>query len=108
MAYELYSWQEPNGGWSFSLLASPSGPNVTAEQIFNRKFFLNGVNGLKRKIAGLPSGTTVFWLDQTVGASQVAKGEARLKLPPLRTIQDIKHYAETREVKIELPPDRQN
>ena len=39
MAYELYSWQE-NGGWNFSVVPSPSGVNVPAEEAFNKKFLL--------------------------------------------------------------------
>jgi hypothetical protein len=108
MAYELYSWQESNGGWSFCVLASPSGPNVTVEQIFNKKFLLSGVKALKRNISGLPSGSTIFWLDRIVGAGQGTKGDVRLKYPLSQTIQDIKHYAETREVKVELGFDQKD
>jgi hypothetical protein len=54
MGYELYSWRE-NGGWSFCVVPSPSGVNVSAEEVFNKKFLLSGVKDLKRKIWGQPS-----------------------------------------------------
>jgi len=53
MGYELYSWQEPNGSWTFRLLPSPSGVNIRPEEVFNKKFLLHGVD-----IAGWPGGLT--------------------------------------------------
>src|SRR5437667_8861461 len=54
MGYELYSWKQSNGRWNFSLLPSPSGVNVTAEEVFDKKFLLSGTKELKRKISDLP------------------------------------------------------
>jgi len=103
MAYELYSWQQSNGGWNFCVLTSPSGPNISAEQVFNKKFLLNGVKDLKRKISSLPVGATVLWLDRIMGTDPKTKGSGEgLSFPPSEIIQDIRHYAETRKIKVEM------
>ena len=62
-------------------MASPSGPNISAEQVFNKKFLLNGVKELKQKISGLTrltAGATIFWLDRLTDTSQEAKASKRL------------------------------
>ena len=100
--YELYSWQGPNGSWSFSLLPSPSGVNVSAQQVFDRKFLLSGVKELKRKISALPAGATIYWLNRISGTDQKPKESEKLSYPSSETVQDIKHYAETRKIKVEM------
>jgi hypothetical protein len=102
MGYELYSWQQPNGSWSFSVLPSPSGVNVSAQEVFNKKFLLSGVKELKRKISGLPAGATIYWPNRIAGANQNAKEGDKLSYPPSETIQDIQHYAEARKIKVEM------
>jgi len=47
--------------------ASPSGPNISAEQVFNKEFLLSGVKELKQRISGLPVGATILWLDRITG-----------------------------------------
>ena len=69
-AYELYSWQDTNARWRFCLLPSPSGVNLSAEQVFSKKCVLSGVKQLKQKMSGSPEGTTIYWLDRIVGTSQ--------------------------------------
>jgi len=102
MGYELYSWQESSGRWSFSLLPSPSGVNVPLEEVFNKKFVLAGPTELKRKISSLPAGTTIYWLNRTSGTDQRSEGSKKLRYPSAQTIQDIRHYAEARGIKVEL------
>jgi len=103
MGYELYSWQEPNGSWNFSIVPSPSGVNVSAQEVFDKKFVLRGVKDLKRKMSKLPEGATIYWPNRMSGADQNATKEAnKLSYPPSETIQDIQHYAEGRKIKVEL------
>jgi hypothetical protein len=102
MGYELYSWQESNGKWSFCLLASPSGPNISAEQVFNKKFLLSGVKELNRKISGLPVGATIFWLDRIMGTSQEAKESERLSYPPANMIDQVRQYAEKYHIEVKM------
>lgn len=101
MGYELYSWPG-KGDWSFSLVPSPSGANVSAEEVFNKKFVLGSVKELKRKISALPPGTTVYWPNRIAGASD------RLSYPAPATIKDIKKYAESHQIKMEVLSDGQD
>jgi hypothetical protein len=102
MGYELYSWQESSGRWSFSLLPSPSGPNISAEQVFDKKFFLNGVKELKKKISGLPVGATIFWLDRITDTSQETKASERLSYPTANIIEHVRQYADKRHVEVQM------
>jgi hypothetical protein len=102
VGYELYSWQESNGRWSFCVLPSPSGVNVSAEEVFNKKFRLSGVKDLKRKLSGLPEGATIYWPNRITGTDQKAKGSQKLSYPPPETIQDIRRYSESRKIKVEI------
>ncbi len=102
MGYELYSWQESSGRWSFSLLASPSGPNIPAEQVFNKKFVLNGVKQLKQKISGLPVGATIFWLDRITDTIQDTQASQRLRYPPANIIEQIRQCADQRHVEVQM------
>lgn len=101
-SYELYSWRELNGRWDFCLVASPSGVNVSAEQVFDKKLRLRGVPELKRKLSRLPVGATIFWLDRILGRSQRAGEDGRVGYPPSVMINDIRHYAETHKIKVEM------
>ena len=102
MGYELYSWQESNGRWSFSLLASPSGPNISPEQVFNKRFLLRGTKELERKISGLPVGATIFWLDHITDTSQETEESERLRYPPANIVGKVQQYAEERHVEIQI------
>jgi hypothetical protein len=101
-AYELYSWQETHGRWNFCVLPSPSGVNLSAEQVFNKKNLLNGVEELKHKLSTLRMGATIYWLDRILGTSQAAEESPRLKYPPFQMTQDIRHYCARRKIKVEM------
>jgi hypothetical protein len=103
-SYELYSWQTSNGRWSFCILPSPSGVNLSAEQVFNRKFFLRGVTELKRKISGLPVGATIYWPNRISATNQKTAEQETLSYPPSEIVQEIRKYAEGRKIRIEMPP----
>jgi hypothetical protein len=103
MGYELYSWQERTGRWSFCLLPSPSGVNIRAEEVFDKKALLRGVDGLRGRISKLPVGATIYWLD---GLSQEAgprtKEVERLSYPPADIIDQLRRHAETRHIEIQM------
>src|ERR1700679_2778869 len=61
--YELYSWPQLNGMWNFCLLPSPSGVNIRAETIFDKKVRLTGVAQLEHRVAELPAGTRIIWMN---------------------------------------------
>ena len=102
VAYELYSWQATNGGWNFYIAPSPSGVNISAKQIFDRRFRLS-VEQLGRKISRLPEGATVYWLDHVTSRdSGETKAAARLRYPRSDEVQEIKRIAEAHSIKIEM------
>jgi hypothetical protein len=103
MGCELYSWQERTGSWSFSLLPSPSGVNIRAEEVFDKKVRVRGVVGLRGRISKLPAGATIFWLDGLSGeAGPKAKEVERLCYPPADIIDQVRRHAETRHIEIQL------
>lgn len=103
MGYELYSWQEPNGRWDFSLLASPSGVNIKAAQVFDKQFLLHGIEQLTRRISRLPSGATIYWLDGISGETGGrAKGSRGLAYPSENVMEQVRQYAETTHVKVKV------
>jgi hypothetical protein len=108
MGYELYSWKESGGNWTFSLLPSPSGVNVTPEEVFNKKFLLSGAQELKRKISGLPAESTIYWLNRTSGTGKQGKGSKKLSYPSAETVKEIRAYAEAHKIKVELLSGEQN
>jgi hypothetical protein len=102
-AYELYSWQESNGRWSFCVWSSPSGVNITEEQVFDRRCLLRGVTEVKRRLSRISAGTTIFWLDGIAGEDHKTKKSARLRLPPQEMIHDIRRYAESHKIIVDMP-----
>ena len=108
LGYELYSWQGPDGGWNFRLLPSPSGVNVPAEAVFNKKFLLRGVDGLDREILKLPVGATIYWLDHILGSGPQAKGSERLMYPPANIVDQVRRSAKTRHLEVQMLRANQN
>jgi len=100
--YELYSWQASNGDWRFAILPSPSGPNISAEEVFDKRVRLNNLKELKRKVSELPVGSTIVWLKRIADADEVNEKE-RVGLPPASLIEDVQHCAEARTIKVDLP-----
>jgi hypothetical protein len=108
MNYELYSWQGSNGSWNFRVMVSPSGVNVSAEGVFDKKFVVKGVSQLKQKISGLPEGATIFWPDRiSLSTGEKARESAKLSYPPAEIIKDIRRYAEAHKIKVEVPSGQQ-
>jgi hypothetical protein len=106
LAYELYSWQNSDNEWNFSVLPNTSSQKTVA-QVFSKKARLRGINPLKQKISRLPEGTEIFWLDKLPAApGPKAKGSESLRYPPDRIADDIKHYAEAHKITIKILPGK--
>jgi hypothetical protein len=104
MGYELYSWKETRGTWSFSLLSNTSSEK-TVNEIFSSKARLRGPDELKRSISALPRGATVFWLDRVPsGSGPTQKGSERLCYPPHALREEIQSYARDKDIKVEILP----
>ena len=50
LTYQLYSWEDANGGWNFSVLHDTNHQKTVAE-VFNPKVTLKGLDQLKRKLS---------------------------------------------------------
>jgi hypothetical protein len=100
IGYELYSWQEASGEWNFCILYTTN-IEKTVKQVFDEKRTLRGFVQLKRKLDALPEGARVSWLNRIpLGTGPNAKGSERLGYPPSDVIQEIRRYAEGRNIKI--------
>jgi hypothetical protein len=100
--YELYSWPQSNDTWSFCLLPSPSGVNIPAETIFNKKCRLTAVAQLKRKISEFPTGTRIIWMHGIATGKSPTPESRKLALPPRQTVEQVKRYAGAHGVQMEI------
>src|SRR3984957_7273493 len=101
--YELYSWPQSNGIWNFCLLPSPSGVNIPAKAIFNKKLRLAGLTQLERKISELPTGTRIIWMNGMAAGETPTPESRRLALPPTRMVEHVQSYAEAHGIQMEIP-----
>jgi hypothetical protein len=102
MGYELYSWQEANGVWRFQLLFNTSAEK-TPKEVFNKKTAIKGVEKLNERIAQLPEGSTIFWLNRVPsGTKPKARGSDRLKYPSEQTIDYVRRAAATRHIEVQV------
>jgi hypothetical protein len=101
MGYELYSWQDSSGGWSFCVLYNTSSEK-TVREVFNKKTELRGVDQLKHRISQLPTGASISWVNRlpTAASKPKAKGSEGLKYPPTEIMEDVKRFAEAHGVTI--------
>ena len=101
--YELYSWPQSNGIWNFCLLPSPSGVNIRAETIFDKKVRLTGVAQLEHRVAELPAGTRIIWLNGITSGESPTPESKKLALPPSQTLKQVKRYAGAHGVQMDIP-----
>jgi hypothetical protein len=103
LTYQLYSWEDANGGgWNFSVLHDTNRQKTVAE-VFNPKVTLKGLDQLERKLSEMPKGSHVVWFDRlTLGGTKV-KGSESLKYPPDQVVAEIKQHAQTQNIDIVGP-----
>jgi len=131
LTYELYSWQEPIGAlndnwtrpiiewnrdweqrpgeWNFCVLITTSSEK-SVQAVFSDKNRLRGIQALKEKLVGLPSGTKVYWITRlpTDQKSPKAKGSESLASPPPELVKDILDFADAHNIKIDPPWEYRN
>jgi hypothetical protein len=100
--YELYSWQAKNGTWNYSLVVSPSGANVSEDQVFDPQFRLRGTGVLEAKLAELTPGTNVYWLDGLPSGHAEPMSRPNLRYPPPATIRDVRYSAQSRHLNLQM------
>jgi|SRR5580698_1887672 hypothetical protein len=102
--YELYSWQTtPGSGWNFSVFYNTD-RNKTVKEVFDKKVVLSGVDQLKLKIVDMPEGSHIIWFDRLTINGAKARGSERLQYPPQELVQEIRRYAQTRNIQVLGPP----
>jgi len=94
--YELYSWQDSEGRWNFSLLYNTS-IEKTTKQIFNNKTVIRSLE-LKRKISGLSAESTIILLGRLIRGGPAAKGSKRPRYPPTDIIDEIRRTSEAHHI----------
>ena len=97
--YELYSWQDNNGGWNFSILGTTSSVKPP-EKIFSEKEAIHGVDRLKQKISRLARPSRIVWIENSVYKGVPMKGTERLAWPPKGIMENVKRYAAARGVEV--------
>ena len=102
--YELYSWQDPQGGWNFCLLYTTN-RQKTAAEVFNPKTVLHGSKEIERKISKLPKRSRIVWFEGLTLSGKTVEGTERLKYPPKEVVDEVKRWAAKREVQVLGPED---
>jgi hypothetical protein len=106
LAFELYSWQDTKGNWNFCVL-----PNTnrlkTVPEVFNKNTALRTIDQLRRKLANLPEGASVFWFDRIGAATGPnAKAGKDLAYPPPSIVETVRKYAEAHKLRLEMLPSQ--
>lgn len=94
--YEMFSWETPQGDWSFHIRSGFLSSTPDADDVFDPHFALHGVDQLKNEISKLPVGSDILW------SNLVAANVEGLAYPPEEMISEIRLYAETRKIEIEI------
>lgn len=90
----LHSWQESNGEWRFFYFPGVISRTPTEEEIFGSDELMYGVEELKRSLAGLPSGSVVYWWGKARGVSQ------RISIPPADVVAEMRRVCAEHQVKL--------
>jgi hypothetical protein len=77
--------------------------NLTAEQVLDKRFTLSGIKDLEEKMAELPTGSTITWVDQLMtGGGPDIKRKETFAYPPSKMIKEIKRCAELHNIRIDM------
>jgi hypothetical protein len=94
---ELYSWQDTadknaNNHWRFSLL-NGTNRNKLLVEIQHKKTVIGNVNLLKKQLANLAVGESVFW----------STPYPALTLPPAAIVDELSSYTKAQQINLVLP-----
>jgi hypothetical protein len=90
--YELYSWREPSGRWTFGLLPAYTSAGTHPNVITHPSNALDGQQKLKRAIAALPRHSEIRWYDHALSTWRDAQELHIIKYPPPEIIADIRNF----------------
>lgn len=99
MNYEVYSWQESDGKWTFSLVGSPSGVYTSIETVFDKRFIVGDLDDLKRKLSTLPKGSSILWINGPVRGDE--DRIKKLKNPPPKLKEEIRQFSKEHGISLE-------
>jgi hypothetical protein len=94
---ELYSWQNKNGEWQYSVLEGTN-RNKTIEEILATPLDLQGV---KDAIAQLAVGESLFWTNNVYDPN--TSQSVNFALPPDAVVNEIKEFAREKQVDLYVP-----
>ena len=94
---ELYSWQNEDSGWQFSILEGTN-RNKTLEEVQAMPLDLQGV---KNAIAKMAVGELLFWTNSVYDTSS---GQTlHLPFPPGTVVDELKEFAREKQVELYVP-----
>ena len=94
IGFSLYSWKV-GSDWQYSVLEGTV-PVQHVQTVRSKQNRLKNITFLKGRLASLPTGETVYWLENR------SQG---FILPPQETIHQIKEYTEGLQLHLLLPED---
>ena len=95
--FELYSWQDENGRWQYSILEGTN-RNKTLEEVQAIPLDLQGV---KDAIAKMAVGESLFWMNRV---KETVSGQmSQLSFPPDEVVDELKEFAREKQVELYLP-----
>jgi hypothetical protein len=74
------------------------------QEVFSDKTRLRGWDALKRRLAQLPVGATVVWLDRIPldTGGPIAKGSERLAYPPRESIGKVRDDVARKNIRLDI------
>jgi len=94
---ELYSWQNENGEWQYSILVGTN-RNKTVEEILSAPLDLQGV---KAAIAQMALGESLFWTNNVYDPS--SSRSVNFAFPPDIVVNELKEFAREKQVDLYVP-----
>ena len=95
--FELYSWQNEDGGWRYSILEGTN-RNKTLEEVQATSLDLQGV---KNAISQMAVGESLFW---TNSVYDMGSGQAlHLPFPPSTVVDELTEFAREKQVDLYVP-----
>ncbi len=94
---ELYSWQNENGEWQYSILIGTN-RNKTVEEILSTPLDLQGV---KDAIAQMAVGESLFWTNNVYDPS--SSQSVNWSFPPDTVVNELKEFAREMQVDLYVP-----
>jgi len=93
--FELYSWRNSDGVWSFALFPGTN-QRKTKQEIKKKENRISSISELAKRFSSLPEGENVYWFNRDV---------AGFEFPDDSMITEIKLSAKTAKIKLHLPPN---